>query len=146
MEISYTFMTEEDIPQIAALERQAYSQPWSEQGLKHYLDAGMTMFIVARDEETIAGYAAVLCICDEGNLVSIVVDENYRRMGIASEILDILYEELKKEDVNSINLEVRESNLPAITLYEQEGFEKVGKRKGFYDKPKEDALLYIKAI
>ena len=146
MNITYSYMTEADIPAVAELERKVFSQPWSEEGLKHYLDVGLTLFIVAKEENNLAGYAAVLSILDEGNLVSIIVDEDYRQCGIATEILDILYEELKKEKVTSLNLEVRESNLAAIALYEKEGFEKVGRRKGFYDKPKEDALLYLKKL
>ena len=139
-------MAEEDIGQVAELERRAFSQPWSEEGIRHYLTSGLTLFVVAKNGPQVAGYAAVMCILDEGNLVSIVVEESCRQMGIAGELLDILYEELKKEQVTSLHLEVRKSNEPAIRLYERDGFELVGERKGFYDRPKEDALLYRKLL
>ncbi len=104
---------------------------------------------VHREEDLprrVVGYAAVLCAADEGNLVSIGVEEDCREMGIATELLDIAYEMALERGVTSINLEVRESNEPAITMYEKEGFVKVGKRPNFYRNPTEDALLYIKQI
>ena len=145
-EISYHFMTEEDVSAVARLEQQAFAQPWSEAGIAHYLEAGVTLFIVAKDGTEVAGYAAVMCVLDEGNLISIVVDEKYKRMGIASELLDILYEELKNEQVKSLYLEVRESNDAAIGLYEKQGFVRTGYRKDYYKLPTEDALLYMKLL
>ena len=94
----------------------------------------------------VVGYAAVLCAADEGNLVSIGVLEECRQMGIATELLDIAYEMAAQRGVTSINLEVRESNLPAVRFYEKEGFVKTGKRPNFYRNPAEDALLYIKQL
>ena len=101
----------------------------------------------ARDlPKKVVGYAAVFCAADEGNLVSIGVDKEYREIGIATELLDIAYGMASDRGVTSINLEVRESNIPAISLYEQEGFERVGKRPGFYRNPDEDALIYVKTL
>ena len=94
----------------------------------------------------VVGYAAILCAADEGNLVSIGVLEECRRMGIATELLDIACEMAAQRGVASINLEVRESNLPAVRFYEKEGFVKTGKRPNFYRNPAEDALLYIKQL
>ena len=94
----------------------------------------------------VVGYAAILCAADEGNLISIGVLEEYRQMGIATELLDIAYEMAAQRGVTSINLEVRESNHAAVHLYEKEGFVKTGKRPGFYRNPTEDALLYIKQL
>ena len=139
-------MQEGDIKNVAHLEEKYFSQPWSEDGLRHYLENGQTLFIVAKHDNEVAGYAAVLCAADEGNLVSIAVDEEFRNMGIAREILDILYEELVKNGVEKIFLEVRESNEAAISLYRSENFEEIGKRKGFYEKPKEDALLFMRNL
>ena len=143
------------------MEREFFSVPWSEASIAHYYEAGNTIFVVARSDEerdagengrdgnvfrTVVGYAAVFCSGDEGNLVSIGVDADHRNMGIATELLDIVYDMAAGRGVRSINLEVRESNLPAVRLYEQEGFEKAGKRPGFYRNPEEDALIYIKTL
>lgn len=146
MEISYFEMSEGDIEDVARLERENFSQPWSEAGIGHYLDSGSTIFIVAKHESRLVGYAAVLRVIDEGNLISIVVDEPYRNMGIAGELLDIVYDMARDHHVSKIHLEVRKTNRAAIALYEREGFEHVGERRGFYDKPKEDALLYTKEL
>ena len=167
MEIRYYEMTYDDIEQISKMENLFFSTPWSEASIGHYAEAGNTIFVVARTEEAyisdaitakknlaaeeefprkVVGYAAVLCAADEGNLVSIGVDETCREMGIATELLDIVYEMAADRGVTSINLEVRESNVPAISLYEKEGFEKVGRRPRFYKNPQEDALLYIKQL
>ena len=161
MEIGYYELAYDDIEQISRMEREFFSVPWSEASIAHYAEAGNTIFVVARssedyvrpdDPETdrnpkkVVGYAAVFCAADEGNLVSIGVDSDYREMGIATELLDIAYEMALNRGVTSINLEVRESNIPAISLYEQEGFERVGKRPGFYRNPTEDALIYVKKL
>jgi len=165
MEIRYYQLEYDDIEQISQMENSFFSTPWSPASIGHYADAGNTIFIVARTPEPyftnegsalqpddgsaprrVAGYAAVLCAADEGNLVSIGVDDEFREMGIATTLLDIIYEMALERGVTSINLEVRESNVPAISLYEKEGFEAVGKRKNFYRNPTEDAILYIKKL
>lgn len=155
MEISYYEMSYDDIPQIAEMELKYFAQPWSEASIGHYMDQGNTIFIVAKDNgfvlendgnTRVVGYIALMQILNESELVSIAVDEEYREMGIAREILDIAYEMAADRGIEMIHLEVRESNEPAINLYESEGFVKDGRRKGFYDKPKEDAILYTKQL
>ncbi|MBE6017790.1 MAG: ribosomal-protein-alanine N-acetyltransferase [Lachnospiraceae bacterium] len=148
MEISYYEMTEDDIPSIAEMELEYFSVPWSEASIGHYMEQGNTLFIVARhnssDGYVVAGYIALMCILNESELVSIAVRKGYRNMGIARELLDIAYGMAQDRGVELIHLEVRESNEAAIELYESEGFTKDGIRKGYYDKPKEDAVLYTK--
>ena len=149
MEISYYEMSCADIPDIAEMELKYFSQPWSEASIGHYMDQGNTIFIVAKDNTNggkVVGYCAVMCIINESDLVSIAVDEDYREMGIAREILDIAYDMARDRKVELLHLEVRRSNEAAINLYESEGFVQDGLRKGFYDKPKEDALLYTKKL
>ena len=154
MEIKYYEISYDDIAQISEMESRFFSTPWSEAGIAHYAEAGNTIFVVARDyaskgpdfEYKVAGYSAIFCAFDEGNLVSIGVDEAYRGLGIARELLDISYDMALSRGVTSINLEVRPSNEAAISLYESEGFEKVGKRPCFYRNPTEDAALYIKQL
>jgi len=160
MEISYYELSYDDIGQISSMEKEFFSVPWSESSIGHYADAGNTVFVVARSAKLVswpfedgerpvrevAGYAAVMCAADEGNLVSIGVRPEYRQMGIASELLDICYEMSASRGVASIYLEVRETNEPAIRLYEKEGFAYIGKRPRFYREPEEDALLYRKQL
>ncbi len=146
MEIGYYELSYDDIAKVSEMERRFFSTPWSEASIAHYMEAGNTIFVVARDKEETIGYAAVMCVLDEGNLVSIGVDDNYREMGIASELLDIVYDMAHERGVTSINLEVRTSNDAAIALYEKHGFVQNGRRKDFYREPTEDALLFLKEL
>lgn len=146
MEIRYYELTYDDIAYVSEMERKFFSTPWSEASIAHYMEAGNMVFIVARSGDVPVGYAAVQCILDEGNLVSIGVDDAYRNMGIASELLDIVYEQAYAGGVRTIHLEVRPSNEAAIALYEKEGFVEIGRRKNFYREPEEDALLYKKDL
>ena len=146
MEIGYYELNYDDIAAISQMEREYFGQPWSESSIATYAEKGNTIFVVARNGQAVVGYIAILCILDEGNLVSIAVHEDCREMGIASELLDIAYGKAAERGVASIHLEVRESNEAAIGLYEKEGFSEVGRRKGFYSKPEEDAILYIKEL
>ena len=146
MEIGYYELSYDDIAAISQMEREYFGQPWSESSIATYAEKGNTIFVVARRGAEVVGYIAILCILDEGNLVSIAVHEKCREMGIATELLDIAYERAAARGVASIHLEVRESNAAAIRMYEKEGFAEVGRRKGFYSKPAEDAILYIKEL
>mgnify|MGYP002623792999 CR=1 FL=1 len=146
-------MSEDDIPEIAQMEFDYFGVPWKEASIGHYMEQDNTLFIVAKHMEQgkpgtwqVAGYIALMSILNESELISIAVHEDYRNLGIARELLDIAYDMLKKRGSDLIHLEVRESNEAAIRLYESEGFEKDGVRKGYYDKPKEDAVLYTKVL
>ena len=146
MEIGYFSLDYNDIAAISEMERKYFGQPWSESSIASYAEKGNTIFVVAKSGAKVVGYLAVLCIVDEGNLVSIAVHEDFREMGIASELLDIAYGMALDRGVTSINLEVRESNEEAIGLYEKEGFSIIGRRKNFYSSPAEDAILYLKNL
>ena len=81
---------------------------------------------------------------DEGEITNVAVDEAYRGQHIGTRLMEQLLEEGWRGGLESIVLEVRVSNAPAIHLYEKMGFENLGVRKGFYDLPKEDAYIMRK--
>ena len=150
-EISYFNLSYDDISAVSEMELRMFAQPWTESSIGHYMDSGNMIFIVAKHlipgkEPKLAGYMALLRTLDEADLVSIAVDEDYRNMGIARELLDIGYDMALEAGVRLIHLEVRKSNEAAICLYESEGFRKDGIRKNFYKAPIEDALLYTKEL
>ncbi len=146
MEIKYYHLVYDDIEEVSKMESEYFGQPWSAKGIATYMEKGNTIFLVAKDGERVIGYVAIVCVLDEGNLVSIAVRKEHRNRGVASELLDIAYEEASKRGVTSINLEVRESNEAAIKLYEKEGFEFIGERKDFYSRPIENAKLFLKKL
>lgn len=132
----------EMIPSIAVLEDEIFSEPWSEYTLSYHLPDEYHDFIVAVDEDdNVAGYLIMSIAADVGELDNIAVAELYRRQGLADRMIEECLNRANKRGLDSIFLEVRESNTPARNLYEKYGFQIVGKRKNYYEKPREDAIL-----
>lgn len=131
------------VAKAAQLERQCFSAPWSEQALREELDNEHALFLAAVDEtsgETV-GYIGCHVILDEGYIANVAVSPAMRKQGVGSALVCALLERAQQRGASFVTLEVRASNTPAIQLYQKWGFVSVGTRKGFYDKPKEDALL-----
>ena len=97
-------------------------------------------------EQRILGYAGAVMALDEGDVTNIAVLGTYKKQGIATGLLNRLISETAAAGVRDLFLEVREHNIPALGLYRAAGFVQVGRRKGYYDKPKEDALIMKKAV
>ncbi len=134
-------MDRSHIPQIAALERSCFPDPWSERLLEDALFDPQACFIVAEDGEgNILGYAGLHAVLDEGYIDNVAVEPDARRHGVASALLDVFCR-FAEEHLAFLSLEVRASNAPAIALYERSGFQNVGTRKGYYVHPKEDAII-----
>lgn len=134
-------MDKNHLPQVAALERACFSDPWSERLLEQELYNDLISLVVAEGEDgTVLGYGAVQAVLDEGCLEKIAVAPPFRRQGVAEELLGA-YLRFGKEHLAFLTLEVRQSNAPAIALYEKLGFEVVGRRKGYYSDTGEDAIL-----
>ena len=141
MTYKLTPMTMEHIPQVAALERACFSRPWSEESLQSELWNDSAVSIVAESEDgSVLGYAGLQTVLDEGYITNVAVDQTYRRQGIADELI-AAFVRFGQAKLAFLTLEVRASNSPAIALYAKHGFVEVGRRKNYYDDPKEDALL-----
>lgn len=134
-------MEKSDLRGVARLERECFSQPWSESGLGVAMDNGRSVFIVARRGGRLAGYAGMQCVLDEGYVENVAVFESERRSGVGRALLDALTRAAREKGLRFLTLEVRASNSAAIALYAAGGFERVGMRRGFYDNPREDAVL-----
>ena len=137
-------MAESDIPAAAALERLCFSEPWSEQNLAAELRNPRGMFFVAEQSGELMGHAGMHHVEDEGYIANIAVNPAARRQGIGDALVDALCGFAAAKKLRFLTLEARESNHPAIGLYQKHGFEPVGKRKNFYDKPVEHAVLMTK--
>ncbi len=134
-------MKEEDLEAVAQLEQTVFSVPWSEHNLRESLSRPEYLFLVAEEDGKITGYAGLLMIAGEGNVTNIAVFPENRGHGIGSVLTETLISEGRKRGMNAFTLEVRVSNQSAIHIYEKLGFRSEGVRKGFYEKPKEDALI-----
>ena len=134
-------MDRSHIPQVAALEKECFSSPWSEAMLEDALFDPQASFIVAEDEEgNILGYAGLHVILDEGYIDNVALERDARRHGVASALLDVFCR-FGAAKLAFLTLEVRASNAPAIALYEKYGFQRAGLRPKYYDKPREDAVI-----
>lgn len=134
-------MRVEDIGEVAALEGQFFSMPWSEQGFLSFLRSKDTLYLTVRSSKELIGYCGLLQSFDEADITNVAVMERYRGQGIGRAMLTELMERGKRRGIERYTLEVRISNEAAYRLYCSLGFESVGIRKGFYEKPREDAII-----
>ena len=102
------------------------------------------MWLVAVEDRLVAGYVGSQTVMDASDMMNIAVAPAFRRQGIAEKLIDMLILQLMERGSNSLTLEVRASNMPAIALYEKLGFTQVGRRPNYYRNPKEDALILRK--
>lgn len=138
-------MNREDVPAAAALERQCFSEPWSENAYLSALANENALYLVAESADgSIAGMCGLLDILGEGDISNVAVREDFRKKGIAERMLSELMKQGRERGISEFTLEVRASNEAAIRLYEKFGFVCEGCRKNFYEKPKEDALILWK--
>lgn len=134
-------MLQIDIEAVAQLEMECFSQPWSKQSLKESLEQPSYRFLVAEKEGQVIGYMGVMIVLDEADVTNVAVTSSYRHQGIGKALVSHMLNVCKQQGVTAMTLEVRESNKTAIRLYEKMGFASVGKRKNFYEKPAEDAVI-----
>ena len=134
-------MTVGQIPAVAALERQCFSEPWSERTLMQELENPRAAFWTVSEGERLAGYVGMHRVLDEGYIANVAVDQAFRRQGLATALLQALLEEARAHKLSFVTLEVRKGNLAAISFYRKLGFQEVGRRKRFYTEPEEDAVL-----
>lgn len=133
-----------DIEQVAKLERECFSTPWSEESLKKEIENVNSIFCVCEIENRIVGYAGMYLTPPEGSITNIAVTEKYRGRGIAGDILEFMFSKANLEGITEFTLEVRMSNYSAINLYKRYGFLCEGIRKNFYAAPQEDAYIMWK--
>ena len=147
MEITITPMEPEHLAQIAALEVACFSAPWPESVLVHELQNPLSLWLCAVDGDTVAGYIGSQTVLGESDMMNIAVHPDYRRRGIGRALVLALCAAVKKHMIASaLTLEVRDSNVPAIALYESLGFAQIGLRKNYYQHPKEDARILRKEL
>lgn len=139
--MNITQMNEAHVAQVAALEKLCFSDPWSETSVASELDNPLSLWLIAEEEGTVLGYVGSQTVLDETDMMNIAVQPDCRRRGIAAALIGELVNQLREHGSHVLRLEVRESNVPAIALYESMGFTQLGLRKNYYRNPKENALI-----
>lgn len=134
-------MNTETVEAVAELERLCFTSPWSLASLTEELANPLAVFRTAEIGGKIVGYVGMHHIIDEGYITNIAVLPDYREQGIARVLMNELIGYGERNSLRMITLEVRESNAAARRLYESLRFEVAGKRKNFYSRPVEDAVL-----
>lgn len=143
MSMTIREMSTDDLDAVSALEAAVFTMPWSKNGFSETLCREDAHFFTAYEDERLLGYAGVYCTADEGEITNVAVAPEARRQGVARALLQHLLTRLLSDGITRAVLEVRVSNTPAIRLYEAQGFQIAGRRKGFYEKPAEDAYVMV---
>jgi ribosomal-protein-alanine N-acetyltransferase len=143
-----------DLAAMARIERASFSDPWTEDTLAGALSSERMLVLVA-DEGSheredgaprLVGYVVALIVTPDAEIADLAVAPGSRRRGVGRALLERVLGDLTESAVERVHLEVRESNLAARTLYEAAGFRAMGRRRGYYRQPVEDALLLRRAI
>lgn len=141
MKIEIRKMLPEDIPGVAALEQRIFSIPWSAKSFSDSLKSEDTGYYTAWVDGMLAGYCGYLRSFCEADITNMAVSEEFQGCGVGYTLLHAVMEAGRQKGIERYTLEVRVTNAAAIRLYEKLGFERVGIRPGFYEKPREDALI-----
>lgn len=134
-------MTSDDAFELSVLDKVCFNVPWSEQSFREEAENPVATYFLAKKDEKIVGYCGVWMVAGEGQITNIAVLPECRKQNIASALLTEVMELC--DGLEKIILEVRESNIPAIRLYEKFGFKKAGIRKNFYHSPPENGITMI---
>ena len=136
-------LEERHIKDIARLEALCFSEPWSEEGILEAYRLG-TKFFIAENSKQLMGYIGIKAVIDEGYITNVAVYPQYRGIGVATALINKVFDFAKEKGLSFVSLEVRASNTAAVSLYEKTGFKEEGRRKDFYRLPREDALIMTK--
>lgn len=137
-------MNQSHVSAIAQIEQRCFSDPWSSRSIESELTNPLSLWLVAMEGNNLVGYVGAQTVMPESDMMNLAVVPEYRRCGVAQALVQTLMDALSDEGAECLSLEVRESNAPAIALYEKLGFVQVGKRPNYYRSPKEDAMIMRK--
>jgi ribosomal-protein-alanine N-acetyltransferase len=140
-------MKSTDVTTVARLEVESFSTPWSAATFRTLLRRpGAELWVAELEPVGVIGYYVLWCIQDQGEVANIAVEERFRGQGIGARLLDHALEVAVSRGVESVYLEVRISNQRASALYASRGFEQIGVRRNYYERPREDARVLRKRL
>ena len=137
-------LTAGEVFQVAELEKLCFTLPWSEKSVAGELENPLSLWLVAMEGENLAGYVGSQTVMDETDMMNLAVAPQFRRQGVGEALVNALVAALKDLGSRCLTLEVRDSNEAARALYAKLGFVEIGRRRGYYRDPREDALILRK--
>lgn len=137
-----------DLSQVVAIEREAFTTPWSEETFRSLFHRDPWVLLVLEEEQGagISGYAVLGCVLEQGELANIAVRSRDRGKGLGGLLLDHVVREAVDRGVQQLFLEVRVSNTAAAALYAARGFQEIGIRKNYYEEPREHARVLVRRL
>lgn len=140
-------MGREHVGAVARIETESFTTPWSTETFEGLLGRdGVVTFVLSDAEGSVIGYSILWCILDQGELANIAITSARRGRGLGRALLQHVVTEAAARRVEKLFLEVRASNAAALALYEAFGFERVGVRRDYYERPKEDAYVMMSRL
>lgn len=139
-------MTEDDVHEIAELEKKCFTVPWSEKSFRDEMSNKLAIYFVAKDRGKCIGYAGYWNVAGEGGITNVAVLPECRRNGIGSMLIAQMIKSAKELNLDLLTLEVRKSNIAAQGLYKKYGFDIIGERKRYYSDNGEDAWIMTKSF
>ena len=147
MTVAIGAATVHDLAPVAAIERATFSDPWSLRSFREALDSASVYFACARsDAGSVVGYVVAWFVADQGEIANIAVAPDERGRGVGRALLDAALGEAAARGISAVYLEVRDSNQRARELYASRGFEEVGRRRRYYRRPVEDAIVLRRTL
>jgi len=135
-------MTVDDLDQVMLLELACFSVPWTREAFyKELTENTLAHYIVIEEDDQIIGYGGVWYIMDEGHITNVAIHPEHRKRGLGKILVDAMKKRAKESHLELMTLEVRVSNIAAITLYKRMGFDEAGIRPKYYTDNQEDALI-----
>lgn len=140
-------MSNDDLADVVAVERSAYTHPWSEGIMRDCLRVGYSCWVCELDG-IVVGHAVMSVAVGEAHLLNLCVSPEWQGRGLGRRLLRRIFRIAGERNADTLFLEVRTSNSPARVLYESEGFVEIGQRRDYYphDRGREDALVYAKTL
>jgi len=146
MSLVFVALREDLIPDIKSISEEAYPDSWTDHMFRDELGNHLSRFYVAFDDKLLIGYCGLWIVADEAHITTVAVSQELRGLGYGRRLMEQLLAVARDEGAVMAALEVRTSNEPAIGLYTSLGFKTVGRRKGYYAKTNEDALVMVKDL
>ncbi len=134
-------LSESDLPQILRIENLVFRPPWPEEAFQ---EVSCTQSWVICDADVLRGYIMYHVVPDEAVIINFAIDPDHWRHGLGTILLDHTLKLILDQNVNTIYLDVRRSNLAALRLYQKFGFNPLGVRRNYYSEPVEDAIVMVR--